>query len=433
MNKIVASVGLLAVGASGAHAASASALTAEPSKPWSVQATLRGFYDDNVGTIPDGSPKVRSFGFEVSPSFQLSWPLEQTSLSFGYLYSFRWYENKPPGNTDHYDQTHTFNALFNHAFSERYVLNVTDSFVIGQEPDLLRSQVTLTEYQRVPGDNIRNYGTIKFNAQLTRLFGMEVGYDNSFFHYDNEGVTLDEFGFIVPSLAGLLDRIEHYIHIDGRWQVQPQTVAVVGYRYGQTDYTADEVIGQDALDPLVFYTSNVRNQRSHYGYVGVDHNFLPELTASLRIGARYTDYYKEPGHPTDISPSAQASLQYTYAPESFVSLGLTHDRNATDLFSAQNGDVTTDAESTCVFGTINHRIMPRLYASATGQFQNSSLNGGGLENVSEQYFLLGVNLEYRFTPHLSTHVGYNYDRLESDLPNRGFDRNRVYIGVTASY
>src|SRR5262249_42760547 len=111
----------------------------------------------------------------------------------------------------------------------------------------------------------------------------------------------------------------------------------------------------------------------------------------------------------------------------------THDRNATDLFEVQNGRVTTDAESTAVYGTINHRIMPRLYGSLTGQFQNSTLNGGGLDNVDEQYYLIGLNVEDRFNPHLSPHAGYNYDRLESEVGSRSFDRNRVYIGVTASY
>ena len=72
------------------------------------------------------------------------------------------------------------------------------------------------------------------------------------------------------------------------------------------------------------------------------------------------------------------------------------------------------------------------------QFQNSDYNGGEFDNQSEQYYLLGLDLEYRFTQNFSAHAGYNYDRLESGLktafvPDRSFDRNRVYIGVTASY
>jgi len=44
-----------------------------------------------------------------------------------------------------------------------------------------------------------------------------------------------------------------------------------------------------------------------------------------------------------------------------------------------------------------------------------------------------VNLEYQFDQHLAAHVGYNYDRLVSDVAGRDFTRNRVYLGVTASY
>src|SRR5260221_14395751 len=111
--------------------------------------------------------------------------------------------------------------------------------------------------------------------------------------------------------------MEHYVHMEGRGPVHPETTAVLGYRYGQTDYTGDQIIGLDGAlkDPNtglpVAYSSDARNQRSHYGYVGVDHAFRPDLTASVRVGARYTDHYKEPGgDQTEIGPSAQASLQY---------------------------------------------------------------------------------------------------------------------------
>jgi hypothetical protein len=433
MKKIVASVGLFAVGASGVQAASPAALTADATKPWSVSATLRGFYDDNVGTAPKGNPTTESFGFEVRPGFNLNWGMEQTTISLGYLYSFRYYDHRPPGNSEKYDQSHIFNALVNHAFSERYVLNVTDSFVIGQEPDLLRATETFNSYQRIPGNNIRNYGTIKFSAQHTPVFGSEIGYDNSFFNYADENPHFDDSGtvFLFPSNAGLLDRIEHYLHIDARWTILPNTVGVLGYRYSEVDYTANELIGEDIVNGAA-YKSDSRNARAHYGYLGVDHVFRPDLSATVRAGARYNDYYNEPDNRTDVSPSVQASLTYVYAPESSLSLGLTHDMNATDLFSAQGGNLTTDAETTTVYGTLTHRILPHLYGSLTGQFQNSTLNGGTFNNENELYYLVGLNLEYRFNLHLSTHIGYNYDKLDSDV-GRSFDRNRVYVGVTATY
>src|SRR3954447_11439376 len=175
MKKIVASVGLLALGASGLHAATAAdGLTAESAKPWSVAATLRGVYDDNINTAPSGPGKQDSFGFEVSPSLALSWSVPQTIVSFSYLYSLKYYDEKPAGNAEHYDQIHTFNALLQHSFNERYQVKAQDSFVIGQEPDLLRSGNAFSTFQRIPGNNIRNYGDISLDGQLTPLLGFEV-------------------------------------------------------------------------------------------------------------------------------------------------------------------------------------------------------------------------------------------------------------------
>ena len=45
----------------------------------------------------------------------------------------------------------------------------------------------------------------------------------------------------------------------------------------------------------------------------------------------------------------------------------------------------------------------------------------------------GGNLEYRFNPHLSAQVGYDFDHLDSEIANRTYFRNKVYIGATASY
>src|SRR5215831_8347616 len=117
MKKIVASVGLVAIGASGIQSASAQALTADASKPWSVSATLRGFYDDNPGTVPNNVdvPNRDSFGIEVSPSAALSWSVDQTTITLGVLYSWRHYYTIPPNATGHNDNTFTFNAGLTHA------------------------------------------------------------------------------------------------------------------------------------------------------------------------------------------------------------------------------------------------------------------------------------------------------------------------------
>ena len=423
MKRIIVSAGLVALGAVGVQAAThiPEFASVDGSKPWSISATLRGFYDDNPGTQPDGPNKQDSFGFQVVPAVSLSLPLGQTSVGLSYAYSLKYFENQPVGSDSNYDQTHMFNFGLDRAFSERYKLSVTDSFVIGQEPDALRSGHTFSTFQRIPGDNIVNFGTVTLNAQMTRLFGVEVGYANAFYDYDESGPG---------SYSATLDRIENLAHIDGRWQVFRETVGIVGYQYSQVDYTGDEVIGGTVLNPIIM--SDFRNSRSHYVYVGAEHDFRADLSGSVRAGARYIDYYNDPESDSEVSPYVQASLQYSYTTDSFARVGFGYDRNPTSRFSAQGNSVTLDAESLVAFASLSHRIVPNLYGSVTGQFQNSTFNGGSFNDETDNYYLVDLNLEYRFNPYLSAEVGYNYDQSVSEVGG-SFTRNRVYLGVTASY
>jgi predicted porin len=459
MNKIVASVGVMALGASGLQAASVADLTSEGTKPWTLSASLRGFYDDNVNSEPSGAnlggASRDTFGFSFSPGVSFLFPMEETTISFGYVYTFLYYANKPLGEVDNYDQDHTFNLEVDHSFSERYQASVRDSFVIGQEPDMLRAGNAFTSFQRVPGNNIRNYGSVTFDAVLTPVLSLEVGYANGFYDYKDEDAVFipGPLPTVNASLAGLLNRLDHNAHVDLRWRWMPETVLLVGYQYGETDYTANEVIGVNTSGIGQFFVkSDSRNDRSQYGYFGVDHTFRPDLTGSVRVGARYNDYYNDPTSASAPSPYAMATLRFAYMPESYLETGLSYDRSTTDLFSIdeRTGSITTDAESFDFWVTLTHRIMPKLYGNLTAQIQHSTYNGGILDSESDMFYTLGLSLEYRFTPNFSANIGYDYDRLDSSSvinnfettgssnqgatgDNRSFDRNRVYVGVTATY
>jgi hypothetical protein len=431
MKRIVASVGLVAVGASGLQAELLPAMTTESGKPWTVGATLRGFYDDNVNTVPDnfnGGPGFHrsTTGFEVSPFLRFSFPMEQTTISFGYVYSLKYYDNTPLGNTEHYDQTHQFDAALTHAFSERYQLSVKDSLVIGQEPDLLRAGNTFDSFQRVSGDNLRNYGSITFSAQITPELGTEVGYANTYYSYaDNTPVI---------GLSGLLDELDNVAHVDLRYLLQPQTTGIVGYQFREIDYIANQPIGFDAFRNQVV-RSDERNARINYLYLGLDHNFRPDLTGSVRVGGQYAQYYDNPAGQDELSPYAMLNLKYTYLPESYLQAGFVYDYTPASIFDANpaNGELTLNAQSATIFASITHRITPKLYGNLLAQFQNSTYYGGRLDGQADNYYLIGLSLQYRFTPNFSAEVGYNYDDVRSDIANRSYDRNRIYVGVTGSY
>lgn len=438
MKKIAASVSLIAFGASALHTiAQDTYLTGDAGKIWNVSASLRGFYDDNANTAVSGG-KVDSFGYEVSPSVGINWQRDQNTLTLGYKYSLLYYDRHVRGFRK-YEQNHLFNLSFDHAFSERYQMRLNESFAMGQEPDVLRTGNALTTVNRLPGNNIRNDASIVGTAQLTPLLALEAGYNNAIFDYSQEGATFNPSTFaIIPSESGVADRVEHAIHLDSRWQVMPETIAILGYQFSMVDYTGDEIISGSVvptIPPTPTLMSDARNSRSHYVYVGADHTFTPDLSGSVRVGGRITDYYNDSTQGTDVSPYVRLGLNWIYGPESSVSAGFSYDRNATDItrqLGSSVGGLTVGQQSATVFARVTHRIVPNLFATLDAQYQHSSFIGGAIDGQVEQYYLIGANLEYRFNRYLSAEVGYNYDKIDSDA-GRTYDRNRAYVGIRGSY
>lgn len=438
MNKVIASASLLALGAAGVQTAHAQ-WTAGPDKSWSVAGTLRGFYDDNYNTQPDGPNRRSSFGFEVRPSAAINLDLQQTTLNVSYIYSARYYADRV---NDKFDQSHDFELLLTHNFNSRYSVSVSDSFVIAQEPEVL-DPVVITEPLRSDGNNLRNHASINFNAELTPLFGLALGYANTIYSYEeNAGNTITPD---LPSRSALLDRIEHLVALDSRWHLWPQTTGIFGYSFGAVDYTSSENINSPTFIvfpvlPTPFVASDTRNNYSHYVYVGVEHTFRPDFSFSGRVGIQYVDYYNAPaGNSANaLSPYADMSLNYAYMDGGTLTAGFRYAHNQTDQAASVSdpGVVTLDQTSASLYGSIIQKltpISPNLTASLSAQYQHSKFNGGPANDEVDNIYLFGLNLAYQFNRYLSSEIGYNYDLLVSDLPERGYNRNRVYIGVTASY
>jgi hypothetical protein len=451
MKRIVASVGLVALASSFNTVLGQDVSPAPPAKPWNVSASLRGFYDDNINTTPQ---KTNSFGFEISPAVNYGIQNDQTVFKLGYTYTFLYYQKEPLFNASHYDQNNQFNGELDHTFNEKYRIGIKDSFIVGQEPDMLRAgNSPLSSFQRVSGNNVVNYGGVVFNSELTRLLGLEIGYESQYFLYADSG-AINVFPPVPPAVGvgkyvnnvwtpgatqgGLLDRIGNSPYLNLRWQIEPQTVGILGYKYSGTIYTADEPIGNVANNPALVLPSNSRNSRSQYGYVGADHNFLPDFSTEVEAGVRYTDfYYSDPntGIPsqTEWDPYLRCSLQYNYTQNSFVQGGIVYDNTATDVLGINGTSFTRGANAFTIFANVTHEVFGNLYLMGNFQFQNSKYVGGQYNNQSDQYYLLGINLTYKFNPFLSADIGYNYDDLNSEIPDRAYNRNRVYIGLTGMY
>jgi hypothetical protein len=423
MKQALTSAGVLALGAVSLCAYDPEMTRQSSGGPFTLSGTVRGFYDDNINTAPTDATRDESFGFQVIPAIHVNLPFEQTFLSLGYVYTLSWYDNRSPRNID---QAHEFNGKLRHQFNPRHKLSVDDSFVFTSEPTIrdksygIVTDPTKGDPGRTRSSVYHNHGNIDYTAGLTRTLGLSLGYANHWYDYSADGDL---------SRSALLDRIEHVIRADGRYQFNPKLVGVLGYSFGFTTFTGDEYIDEDLT-----LKSDARDSRSHYVYAGVDYDVTAKLQASLRLGAQFSEYPDL--DESSANPYADASLSYRILTGTSIKVGARHTRNATDVAATDTqGRPTMDAETTAVYAEFSHQITRQLVGSLNGQFQRSEFNFGANDGESEYLWLGGVNLEYTFNRHWSAEIGYNYDELVSNVEtaDRSYNRNRVYVGVTARY
>jgi len=395
----------MAVGAAGVQAANIADLRpSETSKPWSVSASLRAFYDDNWNTANKNLPvgPQESFGIEVKPGASFYYlPNEQTYLGVAYVYSMKWFESRK----DHsIDQSHELTLKADHRFSERFRINFNDSLVYSQEPDVIEPTGASSSFARANQNVFRNRAAVKLNSQITERVELESGYQNIYYDYRD------------PLYSPVLDRDEHIIWLDGIYHLQEHLAALVGYQLHYFDYLHTG----KSLDDNV----------GHSIYVGGRKSVSSQLNVEGKVGVQFTHYMHHISNKNSTDPYVDASASYEYLPGSSIKVGVMVTRVATDIQGA------TDQESEAVYAQLSHRITPSMTASVLGQFQHNTLHAPGivgLDNTKDNDLLLGINLEYKLNNNLSAEAGYNFDRLDADIPFRSYTRNRVYAGIRASY
>ncbi len=112
--------------------------------------------------------------------------------------------------------------------------------------------------------------------------------------------------------------MEQLAILDVDWKITDTTTGILGYQYGHTAYTSPEyIIYPSGENPEGFpygggkyytppqnpgvgnagYFANSRNSDQHFGFVGVNEQFSPTLTASLRVGGEYSGLLQLPHQP----------------------------------------------------------------------------------------------------------------------------------------
>jgi hypothetical protein len=450
MKKIIASAGLVTVSAVALQAVEAPGLSPlQTAKWWSVSAALRGFYDGNPLTQNSSVDYDGSFGISIIPSFAANFPRDQTYIGASVQYMANWYENRPDNS---WDQNLQAALKLTHKFSPRYNLSFDDVFTYADEPTVVDSGGIVTNPTQLRSDSsgMRNRPSLNFTALLTERVGVQVGFANLWYDYfqDQDQAIEDSIppGGGPPSnplglnsLAATLNRLEYYPSIDLRYQVREDLVGLVGYQFGVVDYTSNDPLTVDISDPLnpEFVSPSVRNSQSQYMYVGGEYTLSQQLTAAGKVGATYTTF-EDLSSNDGWTPYIDGSVTYQYLPGSQVVGGVRYQPSVTDLAAAGPSvtdldQITANSDSWVVYAQVNHRITPRITGNVLTSIQHNLYQGGTFNDDVDWFFLAGLSLDYRINQHLSAEVGYNYDRLDSDISGRSYTRNRGYVGVRGTY
>jgi hypothetical protein len=405
-------------------------------KPWSIGASLRGFYDDNYLTYPRelrDAPGFDddTFGFDVSPSVAFNLKRDQTTFGLSYLYTLRYYMDREDDEIDH---NHQANMKLSHAFNERFSIDVKDSFVIAQEPAILDPTISITQPARSEGDNVRNYGSIQFNAAVVENFSVTSGYSNGYYDYEEDADDIagpPRFG--IGSRSAVLDRIEHLFFADGNYQVLPKTTVSLGYQFGVNRFTSNDTL---LVVPAVV-DGSARDTKTHFGTIGIKQHLNPQVDISAKAGVQYTTYENEGLFDDTISPYGELSGRWGYTEGSSLQIGVRHQRLPTDVRITAVGSPIADQEATTIWASLNHAITAKLTGIIMGQYQHSrygdSTAGAAAQEETDHIFFAGATLAYQFNPHIAAEAGYTFDRLDSDLLFRSYTRNRFFVGTRLNY
>ena len=363
--------------------------TANANKFYTITASLRGEYDDNIYTTRHN--KTGSFVMEFSPSILVNFNSENSTFSARYTFGLDYYANR---SGQPIDQSHELLLRYTHQFTDRFSLDVRDQFGYFTNPDLLNG--VGTPFRN--GGYFINTATADFEAQWTPVFGTSTNYSNvAILYQDSEIGDLQNFD-------------ENTVTHDFRFAILPKFNFTVGGIFDDTDY----------------FTIN-RGYTNYTADVGLDWQALPNLSAGVRVGGTLTtsDTVSD-----SVSPYASATVEWRLGKRSDFNFSYLHNVVPTDVFNA----VGQEADRFTL--RFNYDLTTRLTAHVEATYTHSDYTSSLLQSGSsftEEDLGVDTGLDYHLTDNFSFEAGYLLSDISSQEDFRDYTRNQVYLGVRGTY
>ena len=357
----------------------------EQGKPFTVTIDTGAYHDSNIFGSATGA--ISSTVYSVAPKLAFNASVEKrTFFSASYQATFDYFDSRP---TDKSLVSHDAALRLAHEFTPVTAIDVSEEFQVEKNPQSLLAGVPVNADQ--------SYQLNQFDGRLTTAFDQKTGvvfkYRNLAFNFDNARLSQD------------LDRMEHLFGLELNNKFLPEVAVVGEYRHQRIAYD---------------HSGSLKDKRSNFLLTGADYSLGKQLTLTGRAGVE--DRQRE-GERRTTAPDVELTGKYDYAEHSFVSAGYTYSLEETD-----NPARFTDTKVNRLFVNLQHAVTALVVVSGSVTVEPSTLLGrSGLPNVSETTTRLGLALTYVARRNFTVSATYDYDRINSDAPDRQQDRTRFGV------
>ena len=359
---------------------------------WTVGASLG--YDDNP---TPGSDNESAYGVVyVGAAFLSQSP--QTTVEFaGRLGYVHYFDDLDFGllKVDQSTPTGSLRLNLTHRVNERLRLSSRNSMAFEYQPDYSIGSSAIRQtgaYTRWSSDNSVGY-------RWSERLGTYTGFIYDGVEYDNPAAQRNDISAIT-------------LYNDFRYQLSPQTVATLTYRYADRNTAG-----------------SARDTQNHFIMVGGEHRFSSNSVAIVRAGVQLRSI---DGSTRDYtSPSAEAAV--TTRVNQLLSVKA-YGRLSTEDSSRQVGAAVYDNANTMRLGvTGTYRVSQALSLSSGINYMSLAYEDGTAENRDESLINAFVGFDLQIAENLYLNGSYNFEDLGSDVVSREYDRNRMSIGVRATF
>jgi len=371
-----------------------SAPAKEGALPFQFNNRLRVEWDDNIyqaGTDPDGveHDKTSSLKAIEEIEFTVNFNLENTFVSLRYRPSLVYWEKR---DDDHWDFNHDVDFVFNHSFSPRLSLSLTDTLRRGEQPELVDGDLVVREED----DFYYNLAVLGLGYIIAPQTRVDVEGRNTLLRYDDSVTSANE-DYII--WAGGLTL---------RQRVMPKTTVLGQGRYEDVSY--------DGAD---------RGSKSVYLALGAEQNFSPNLLGSAR-GGYQRKMFNDDDLSSESSPYGDLSVTFLPSPATRLTGGAKY-----SLFEANIYPYASQKQAQ-MYLSLAYDVTARLAWYLTGSYTYSDYDQDTAVDVTtrdgvENIYQASTRATYKLNRNNWLEAGYQFVDFDSDL-RESYKRNRVDVG-----